>query len=445
MERESNRVESGTSTRRRVLAAVAAGGAAGIGGLAGCISSGSGGTPTPREPPTFALSTVQSGPYGRIGRKERNGFEMAVDHINNGGGLVDAGAFDALTGDGLLGHEVETATFDSEGSADVARSKLTPRVDGGNATMICGGVRADVVRAHRDLASEHGVPFMAGTTLLDELAGEQCSATTYRELYSSGALMRGLGPTLADEVGESVVYYQLYTDAPEGEDLKDAVNGYFSGADSPNWQPRGNEAIRSGSTSFEEVFERATSGRPGAIFLNLFGIDAINALSAAADVVSDDVQIVVPVIDDSLEYVVGSGVADVIGTVPWDPSIDAEYADAYDSAYVAQYGRSAGGEAESGSGTAHVTYVQTLQYAAAAERAGSYNADDIRSELEGHQYAVGAGDQQIQACNHQSDRAVPVVRGTSSRGANGNHFELLAHADGVIAGCDESPASSCSL
>jgi len=67
----------------------------------------------------------------------------------------------------------------------------------------------------------------------------------------------------------------------------------------------GNEAIQPGSTGFEDDLAEITRGRPDALFLNLFGIDAINALTAAQDAVPEETQIVVPFIDDSLGYIVG--------------------------------------------------------------------------------------------------------------------------------------------
>lgn len=444
MEREALRT-GGTTSRRDVLGALAASSTIGVGGLAGCISRGDGGTPTPEEPPTFLLSTAQSGPYGRVGENERNGFELAVRHVNEGGGLVEAGAFDALNGDGIGGLQVETTTVDTEGSGETARSNVLPHVDDGSAAMICGGVSGSVARAHRDLAAEHDVSFMAGSTILDEFAGERCAPTTYRELYTTSALVEALGPALADAVGESATYYQIYTNAPEGEALRNAVNDYFSDADAIDWQRHGNEAIQSGTTGFDDEIERAASGHPDAVFLDLFGIDAINGLSAAVDGLPEEIQIIVPLIDDSLGSVLGSDVEGVIGTIPWDAAIDARYTDTYDSAYVSQHGPSAGGQAQTGSATAHVTYVQTLQFAAAIARAESVDPEDVRAELEGHEYDVGLGSQTLQACNHQATRSVPVVRGTSSRSSSGNYFELLELVDGVVGDCQESPGSDCSM
>ncbi|SFR92748.1 ABC-type branched-chain amino acid transport system, substrate-binding protein [Halomicrobium zhouii] len=445
MEREERHATGGTTSRRRLLETIAAGSAAGLGGLAGCISDGSGGTPTPDSAPTFLLSTVQSGPYSRLGDKELNGFELAVKHINEGGGLVEAGAFEELTGDGLLGYEVETTTVDNEGSGETARSNVLPHVTENEVTMICGGARASTARAHRDIAIEHEVPFMAGTCLLDALSGEECAATMYREMYSSRALVRALGPTLATRVGERATYVQLYADSPEGKDLRNAVDRYFADSGTPRWEPRGNEAIQPGSTGYEDDLAQITRGRPDALFLNLFGIDAINALTAAQDAVPEETQVVVPFIDDSLGYVVGSEVADILGTMPWEAGLDGEYAKAYDSAYVSNYGTIAGGDAATGSGTAHVTYTQTLQFAAAAARAESFDPGAIQSALEGYEYDAGGGDQRLQACNHQASRAVPVVRGRSSQDSGGNYFELLDHRDGVVPTCEEEPATSCSL
>lgn len=432
-------------SRRRVLGALATTGTVGAGALGGCLSRYASSDQTTDEPATFLLSTALSGPYGRIGRNERRGFELAVSHLNEGGGLVDAGAFDELDGAGVLGVDVETVVLDSEGNGETARSTVQPYVDDGSATMLCGGVRASVARAHRDISVEHELPFLTGTTLLDEFSGEQCAPTVFRELYTSSALVEALDSTLATEVGEANSYFQLYADAPEGAALKDAFNGYFSGTESLDWRPLGTKAVRPGAKTLESDLERAASRRPGAVFLNLFGVDAINAVAAARDVLDDDTQIIVPLIDDSLGSVLEGDVDGLLGTLPWTASIESEYGSAFDTAYVSHYGPSTGGDAQSGSGTAHVTYVQTLQFAAAAERAGSFEPGAIQAELEGARYDVGLGPQELQACNHQADRPVPVVRGTDTRGGSGDYFELVDIADDVARGCDESPAAGCSL
>jgi len=209
----------------------------------------------------------------------------------------------------------------------------------------------------------------------------------------------------------------------------------------PRWEPRGNEAIQPGSTGFEDDLAEITRGRPDALFLNLFGIDAINALTAAQDAVPEETQIVVPFIDDSLGYIVGSDVADVLGTMPWEAGLEGEYADAYDSAYVSSYGTIAGGDAATGSGTAHVTYTQTLQVRRCRRRARRIvRSGAIQSALEGHEYDTGGGDQRLQACNPPGQPCCPG-RSRQVQSRPGGNFELLDHRDGVVPTCEEEPAN----
>lgn len=439
-------MNAGTTTpRRHFLQGLATGGAVGMGALAGCSTDGGAATTTTSGDVEFVLSTAQSGQYGNVGENERRGFELAVKHLNEGGGLVEAGAFDAATGDGVLGKTVEAIVLDSEGSAQTAREKIVPYINDGSTAMITGGIAGNVVQEHRDLAVEHDVPYMVGASLLSDLAGEQCASQVYREQYTSKALMKGLGPALATEFGDSVAYYHLYSDSTEGLDLRTAFNEYFVQGSTANWQARGNEAIRPGSTDFREEIERVAASQPNVLVLSLFGLDVANALSTAKEQLSDSIDIVVPVIDDSLDSIVGKSVSEIMGTMPWDSNIDSEYTSPYNDAYITNYGPGGSGQAQTGSGTAHVVYTQTLHFAAAAERAGSFDPNVVQSELEGSEYDVGLGQQTLQTCNHQATRPVPVVRGQSNSPPDSNHFELVTLEGDVTADCSSELASSCSM
>lgn len=431
----------GAPPRRRFLRAIATGGTVATGALAGC--DGIVGTPTrtPDSTVTFLLSTAESGQYEILGSKERRGFEMAVRHLNDGGGLVDAGVFEELSGTGVLGRIVDPDVVDSGTDRATTRSNVTPYLDDESAALLCGGISGAVVREHRDLASEYGVPYAVGASLLSEIAGEGCSSAVFRECYTSDALARALGPHLAEAVGTSASYYHLYTDAPEGVDLRDAFNAYFNRAATPDWRPRGGAAVTSGSRDFASQLSRAETRRPDVLFLDLFGLDAVNALASVRSELSADVTVVVPYLDDDYATSLVGGLTDVVGTTPWTRGVDSATGIAYETAY-----RSVDSEGHvTGAGTAHVTYVATLQFAAAAERAGSFDLAAVRPELESLQYDVGLGSQRVQQCNHQSTRPVPVVRGRADPAADDEFVDLVALERDATAGCGRRPASDCSL
>lgn len=445
MRRDSNPYDH-LSTRRNLLKRIGAGTLAAT-ATAGCVSSdgiSSGATTTGPGQVGFALSTAGSGPYLNIGREERRGFELAVQHLNEGGGLVDEGVFAGIGGNGVLGRTVDGFTFES-GDASKADSQLATRLAEGDLAMFSGGVSGDVVESHRSLADEHGVPYMAGASLLSSLTGSDCSPHVYREQFSSDAVMRALGPTLESEFGESATYQQLYVDAVEGADMIRSVRTYFGADDAPDWETTGTIQIRKGTTEMERVFETIDEMEPDVVFCHLFGLDATNFVKAASDRLPDGTGVVVPWINQSMAGVLQENVEGVVGTTTWDPGFKSWRSKVFAEAYREEYGGQDGAGSAGATGPAHLVYGQTLSFASAAEQAGSFDADAVRQELEGATYNVGLGDETLQACNHQATRSIPVVRGRAEQSSDGSWFDLLTVEDDAVATCGQQPASECSL
>lgn len=441
MVREEAAGGGGRVTRRDLLRTIGAGGAV---ALAGCDGDGDGDTPTPTPDVTLLLATALSGEYGRVGTHQEQGFQLAIEHINEGGGLVDE-IFDDLSGDGLLGREVSATTRDTVNTADTARDRAGRLLEGEEVGMVTGGVGGDVCLALSEVAAENGVPYMAGTAPNPAVTGEQCSPTTFRVQPHATAIAEALGDVLADEFPDETTFVRVTSQASEGAALSDAVSSYFSRTATPNWRARGNETVRPGADNLEDVVRNATTDRPDVIFLNLFGLDAINGLEAVRSVRGQDIDVVVPVIDDSLGRAVEGGMEGIYGTVPWDAGVGGDASAAFNRTFRGQYGRGAGGSARTGSGTAHVIYTQTLLFAAAAERAGSLETDAVTAELEGMTYDAGLGGEELRACDHQATRPVTIVRGTSGAVADGNRIEVSTVADDAIGDCDDSPAADCSF
>jgi ABC-type branched-subunit amino acid transport system substrate-binding protein len=430
-----------TARRRDVLRTLGVGGAL---ALAGCGGDGDGGTPTESDSITFLMATAESGEYGQVGRLERNGFELAVKHLNQGGGFVEH-VFDELDGDGVLGRTVETVVEDTENDADTAESAVNRALEAGNVGMVTGGVGGNVVYRLNDVTSEAGIAYMAGTAPVPELSGNRCAKTTFREGPHAKGIYNAIGPMLRREFGPTVDYHHLTSDSPEGEALQSAATWYFDQETTANWKDIGHATVRPGSTRYGDELETIAAKEPDVVVMNLFGLDASNAIQSAQEILTDDVEIVVPLLDDTLEHTLGSNMEGIIGAIPWDAGVDHDLTVTYSDEYVTEFGRSAGGEGQAGSGIAHVIYVETLLYAVGAERAGSFDGEAVATELEGMEYDVGLGQSTMRGCNHQSTRSLPGVRGLASQTADRHRLEVIRMARDVSRGCELAPAVNCSL
>lgn len=434
---------------RRSFLKGAAGGAVATSATAGCLGIGAleGGseTATATDRVRFALSTAGSGVYKNVGREERRGFDLAIKHINEGGGLVDEGVFVGLEGEGVLGRSVENTTYQYEGGAGQPREKLEKRLSDGDLAMFCGGVSGAVVQTHRSLATEHDVPYMAGSSLLTSLSGDDCAATVYREQFPSDAVLKALGPVLEAEFGEAASYQQLYVDTVEGNDLVDSVSDYFTSEEAPDWETAGTIRIRKGKKNMDRAFESIRDTDPDVVFCNLFGLDATNFIHGADEKLTEGTGVVVPWINQSIAGVVQESIAGVLGTTTWDPGFSSWRSKRFAKAYRDAYSQSSSQMAPGATGPAHLVYGQTLSFAAAAERAGSFDSEAIRDELEGLSYNLGLGDETMQACNHQATRPVPVVRGRAEQTEDDSWFDVETLSTDAVTTCEETAASDCSF
>lgn len=431
------------TTRRRVLATL--GGSVAASGLAGCLDSSDdgAGAGTPAESVdeiTVGLATATSGAYIDLGEEERRGFELAVQHLNEGGGFHEAGTFGVLKSrTGVEGVDVETVAVDTAGTADTAASNAAPLLEDGQVDALFGGVAGDVAATLRDLSAEHEVPYFPGVATLSSMAGEGCSPYAFREMYPASALVRALAPAVVDHVGDdSGTYYKLNAAAPEGEDLSDVITDYFNRDDAPDWQGFGSASVRRGTTDYGNRLARVGTTNPSAVFCNLFGLDAVNVLSQAGEYLDEDTVLVVPLLTSSVVEAAAEWNGDVFGTVPWHGAVEGELSEVFDSVYEEAYGDRAPGP-YAGTGAAHVVYGEVFAYAAAVERGNSTDAETVRGELEGSAHDLGLGREHLQACNHQATRPVPVVR------VSDGQLEPVDLVEDAVAGCDEPPASDCSL
>jgi ABC-type branched-subunit amino acid transport system substrate-binding protein len=423
----------GTDYRRRdVLRAAGATGTASLVGLSGCLGSSNGGGgngekalgnyPVSGDSATFGFNVARSGTFSTAGEAELRGQKLAVKHINEGGGWVDTDKFGELSGGGLLGKTVDYRVRDTESSADAARAGARQLIREGNAIMVSGGASASTAIAQQEVAQQQKVVYMATTTNSNAVTGSGCTRYGFREMFNTYMLTNALLPVLKNTVGPNKRFFQIYADSPRGEELQRNISGIFAGA---SYFATANIDVQVGTTNFKPVFEnlpdRIMEYEPKIVFLNLFGLDAANAVREAQRTLKEklpDIQIVIPLMDRPMAKAAGGQIEDVIGTVAWDPAISTPLSESFTQAYQSEYNNIPPSPAIIG-------YIQVLQYAAAAARAGTFYPPDVIKELEDHVYAAGMGKEELRKCDHQSIRPVPSVRGLpQSEQSEGRYFEL---------------------
>lgn len=444
MNRRQARNEPSVS-RRSFLGAV---GVSGVAGLAGCGGGGGGGTPTGNssvtgDTVTFGFNVARSGPFSTTGEEELRGHRLAVKHINEGGGWVSNRYFPRLGGDGLLGKTVEATVSDTESDPEVARSSAEAMIESDGAVVVSGGSTSDTGLVMQDVAAEMETIYMATMTHLDTLTGSDCNRWTFRELFNSHMTARALEPVLVEEYGEDVNFFQMFSQDEWGAGQRTLMKRHLTEA---GWQPVGSLSAQLGTRDFDQYMPDIESADEDVLVLNLRGLDAANAVRAVRENFPDE-NVVIPLYTRAVAQTAGGAIEDVIGTIAWDPSIDTPLSEQFQSAFSKEYEGGTGSASSSiPSGPAHVAYTQTLQYAHAVARAGTFDPEEVIPALEDWEYGAGIGAQTMRACDHQSMRPVPIVRGRpGSQQDFGRYYDLIDTTREATYECSEGPAAACSL
>ncbi|MUV48417.1 ABC transporter substrate-binding protein [Haloarcula sp. CBA1122] len=393
---------------------------------------------------TFGFNVASSGAYSTAGKQELRGFKLAVKHINNGGGWVTSEQYESpLDGDGLLDKDVEFAVEDTGGNSETARSNAQRLVDSEEVIMLAGGTSSNSGLANQEVAAQNQVVYMATMANANSLTGIDCNRYSFREMYNNHMAAKALAPALSNEFGDDVNYVKISQDNEWGQTLRDEMDTALGNL---GWAPVWDTTAQVGTTDYSQYAEDIKSVDFDVIVLGLGGLDAVNALRAFREEFPES-NIVLPIASRDIARTAGDAIEGVIGTVAWSPEINSPLSNTFRETFREEYGSSTGtSKSASPSGAAHIAYTQTLQYASAAERAGTFNPIDVIGALEGHEYDAGLGAQTLRACDHQAMRQVPVVRGKPEvRQSYGSYYGLVGEPADVQYACDSGPAANCSL
>jgi ABC-type branched-subunit amino acid transport system substrate-binding protein len=436
-------------SRRSLLKQVGATSAIGLAGLAGCSGDGggSGGDDYPSlgnypiegDTATFGFNVPKSGAYSSEGEDELRAYELAVEHLNNGGGWVDE--WDDLSGDGVLEYEIDYVEGDTATDASAADESASRMIQRDGVIMFSGGSSTAVAIAQQGLGQREKVMFMSCLTHGNDTTGKDCDRYGFREMFNAYMTGQALKPVLVDEYGDDLEFYQLYADYSWGKTVEESMRQFMTEA---GWTEVDSVATPLDTDDFSSYLSEAQSSGADALFLDHYGLDGANSLNQAVEAgIDEDMEIVMPLYNRPMAEAASSAIEGIYGTTAWDSQIDNEPSNTFTETF---------GEAYDGrvpSGPAWLAYTSTLLYAAAVERAETFYPPEVIRELEGYEYDnAGMGDETMRACDHQAHRAIPVVRGRAeSEQSDGNFFEIvdITSRDDVGYGCDEGPAANCEL
>lgn len=371
---------------------------------------------------TLGFNIPLTGAYADEGADEQRAYELAVEHLNGGGdgGMIPTFSSKTLKGTGILGKKVAYVTGDSQTKADAARDSARRMIERDGAVMITGGSSSAEAIAVQGLCQEMGVIFMAALTHSNDTTGKDKKRYGFRHFFNAYQSGIALGPVLAEAYGKDRVAYHLTADYTWGWTQEESM---IAATEALGWKTLPPVRTPVGAGDFSQYITPVLNSGADVLVLNHYGFDGVNSITQAVQfglrdrqANGKDIQIVLPLVSDLMAKGAGEAIKGVYGTANWDWQLTDAGSQAFTKSFGAKYGQPP-------SQAAHTSYVQTLLYADAVERAGTFYPPEVIKALEGYEFdGLGNGPTLYRAEDHQCFKDVFVVQGKETPA---NPFDLL--------------------
>ena len=319
-----------------------------VAGLSAC------GEATPAEPLKLGLLTYISAGSSQNAQDRQRAFELAVRHLNEGGGV--------------FGRPVETAVGDTKLDPDIARAEARRLIeDEGVHALVGPSTSANALPVAEQVAGPARVPLISPSATSPSLTDAADDDFFFRAALSDLAQ----GPVLARiarQRGFANVGV-IYRNDLWGRGLSQAFEGAWDGSIR-------SVATEPGQTSFVEALRESAAGGAQALIVVLFQTEAIAAVREALDHGVYDQFVFGDALKSSelIEAVGANALAGMYGAGTADPP-DSESSAAWRAAWIDAYGGPPAGT------YVREVYDATIALALAAQAARSIDGGAVRDQL----------------------------------------------------------------
>ena len=346
-----------------------------------------------------------TGPYSASGKDMQLGFELAIEHLNNGSRVTEQ-IPTLKKGNGVLGKKLEFQVADSQTKPDIAVQAATRMVRDNKAIMLTGGVASNESIAMMKLGQREHVIFMVGNSGSNDTTGKDCQRYGFRAQPSAYMAAKALAPVLGKELGKDRKAAYLVPDYTYGTSVYDSMKQF---TEQVGWKTVNEQLAPLGTTDFSSyLLNIANSGAD--VFVNVaFGADATASTKQAEQFgILSKMKYVVPNISQFQAKQLGAAImGGTYGTQTWWWAEEDTYPLA--KFFVEDFQKKNNYQPDWG---ASEIYLQVLVWADAVERAGTFYPIEVIKALEnGTKVNSIYGEVYYRAGDHQLVRPVPVMVG----------------------------------
>ena len=346
-----------------------------------------------------------TGAYASLGNDEQKGFELAIEHLNNGSQVTEA-VPSLKKGGGVLGKKIEYGTADSQTHSNPAVQAATRFIDTNKAIVMTGAISSAIAVALEELGQRKKVIYMGDVTASDATTGTHCQRFGFRLMPDNYMFSQALAPVLAKQLGHNLKAAYLVPDYTFGTSLYTELTKAFA---KYGWTSATEQLAPLGSTDFTSYLLNIANSGAEVMFNETVGADNTTSTKQSEQFgIMKKMKYVIPLMSPFSYKELGAEVmAGMYGSMPWYWGMQEKFplakyfnADFHKKfGYIPRF-------------CAAQCYNSMIMWADAVERAGTFYPPEVIKALEsGHKVDTIAGTVWFRAEDHQGVSPVPIVQG----------------------------------
>src|SRR3954454_9425737 len=350
-------------------------------------------------------SVPRTGTYAVQGEDELKGYQLAVEHINEGNELLKK--ISPKTTKGVLGKEVKLGVADSAAKPNEAVQAQQRFISENKAVMITGGTSSAVAVALNKLAQREKVLFVCGISGSNDTTGKDCVRYGVRQNFYGETAANAIGPALLKAYGKNKKAAFMTPDYTYGHTVTKSVSEYL--IKNGGWQMVTNQVSPLGAPDFSSYLTNiANSGAEFLVNVN-WGHDAVLSTQQAKQFgLLPKMKLVIPYQIPFLAREVGAEITEGVYAATdfwWTMEDKYPLAKMFVDAFEKKFGYKPEWGAEN-------AYMEFALWAEAVEHAGTfYPPDVIKSYESPRKLQSMVGEVSWRPQDHQLVRPVVIVRG----------------------------------
>jgi branched-chain amino acid transport system substrate-binding protein len=353
----------------------------------------------------IGAATPRTGTYAVQGEDELKGWQLAVEHINEGNPLLRKIAPKVTKG--LLGKKVSLLVADSGAKPNDAVQEQQTFINQNKIILMTGATSSAVAVALNHFAEREKVLYVTGISGSNDTTGKDCVRYSFRQNFYGQTAAAAIGPVLIKQFGKNRKSAFMTPDYTYGHTVTKSVNDYLT--QHGGWTMVTNQVSPLGTQDFSQYLTNiANSGAEFLLNVN-WGRDAVLSIQQAKQFgIIPKMTLIVPYQTPFLAKEVGPQLTEgVYAATDFWWTLENRYplAKMFVEAFYKKYNY----RPEWG---ANNSYMSFAIWARMVSEAGTFNPPDVIKTYEkGETFNSTVGPVHFRPEDHQLVRPVIIVRG----------------------------------